>query len=75
MPPALLGGYLYGPEGIIAGVGFGSIAFGAIGIALAFRTVTQLEQRAGFARELASKADADASGGDIPAPERPNALV
>ncbi|WP_311274133.1 MATE family efflux transporter [Methylobacterium sp. WCS2018Hpa-22] len=75
VPPALLGGYLYGPEGIIAGVGFGSIAFGAIGIALAFRTVTQLEQRAGFARELASKADADASGGDIPAPERPNALV
>ncbi|MCJ2129883.1 MATE family efflux transporter [Methylobacterium sp. E-045] len=75
VPPALLGAHLYGPEGIIAGVGFGSVAFGAIGIALAFRTVAQLEKRAGVAPKMASEADADASGGDIPAPERPNALV
>ncbi|WP_019905418.1 MATE family efflux transporter [Methylobacterium sp. 77] len=76
VPPALLGAHLYGPKGVIAGVGFGSVAFGAIGIALAFRTVSTLERRATLAAPKPSpEADAEAHGGDIPASERPNALV
>ncbi|MET5020551.1 hypothetical protein AAHH78_36780, partial [Burkholderia pseudomallei] len=34
----------YGPEGVIAGTGIGSIAFGVAGLALAFRTVGRLER-------------------------------
>lgn len=46
VPPALLGAHLYGPKGVIAGVGLGSVIFGLAGITLAFRTVTTLEARA-----------------------------
>ncbi|ARO56263.1 MATE family efflux transporter [Methylorubrum zatmanii] len=44
VPPALLGAAWYGPEGVIAGTGLGSIAFGVAGLALAFRTVGRLER-------------------------------
>ncbi|MBB5761334.1 MATE family efflux transporter [Methylorubrum rhodesianum] len=44
VPPALLGAAWYGPEGVIAGTGIGSIAFGVAGLALAFRTVGRLER-------------------------------
>lgn len=50
MPPALLGGALYGPKGVIAGIGIGSVAFGLAGIVLAVRTITTLERRARAAR-------------------------
>jgi len=65
VPPALLGAWLYGPRGVILGVGIGSVAFGALAAVLAFRTVTRLEARA---RALAlpagprhAAADAEAS--------------
>ncbi|WP_375274287.1 MATE family efflux transporter [Methylorubrum thiocyanatum] len=44
VPPALLGAAWYGPEGVIAGTGIGSVAFGVAGLALAFRTVGRLER-------------------------------
>ncbi len=44
VPPALAGAAWYGPEGVIAGVGLGSVAFGVAGLGLAFRTVGQLER-------------------------------
>ncbi|TXM77654.1 MATE family efflux transporter [Methylobacterium sp. WL69] len=46
VPPALLGAHLYGPKGVIAGVGLGAILFGLAGIVLALRTVSTLEARA-----------------------------
>lgn len=46
MPPALIGGALYGSRGVIAGIGIGSVAFGLSGIVLALRTVGTLERRA-----------------------------
>ncbi len=46
VPPALVGAAWYGPEGVIAGTGIGSIAFGVTGLALAFRTVGRLERGA-----------------------------
>ena len=46
MPPALIGGALYGPRGVIAGVGIGSLTFGLVGIVLAWRTIDRLEKRA-----------------------------
>ncbi|TXN24662.1 MATE family efflux transporter [Methylobacterium sp. WL9] len=49
MPPALLGGALYGPRGVIAGIGIGSLAFGLVGITLAIRTIGTLERRAATA--------------------------
>ena len=45
VPPALLGAAWYGPEGVIAGTGVGSIGFGLAGLVLAFRTVGRLEGR------------------------------
>lgn len=45
MPPALLGAALYGPRGVVAGVGAGSVLFGILGVALARRTVSVLERR------------------------------
>ncbi|MDP4023641.1 MATE family efflux transporter [Methylobacterium sp. NEAU 140] len=45
VPPALLGGALYGPRGVVAGMGLGSLAFGALGILLARRTVDRLAAR------------------------------
>ncbi|MEH3119291.1 MAG: MATE family efflux transporter [Methylorubrum populi] len=44
VPPALAGAAWYGPEGVIAGIGLGSVAFGVTGLALAFRTVGRLER-------------------------------
>ncbi|TXM89122.1 MATE family efflux transporter, partial [Methylobacterium sp. WL103] len=46
MPPALAGAALYGPRGVLAGVGIGSLAFGVAGILMAVRTVTLLERDA-----------------------------
>ncbi|KQP61550.1 MATE family efflux transporter [Methylobacterium sp. Leaf399] len=46
MPPALLGGAMYGPAGVIAGVGIGSVAFGIAAVALAWRTIGTLQARA-----------------------------
>lgn len=46
MPPALIGAAFYGPRGVVAGIGIGSVAFGLAGIVLALRTVTTLERRA-----------------------------
>ncbi len=43
VPPAMLGAALYGPRGVIAGMGIGSLVFGVLGIALARRTVDRLE--------------------------------
>jgi Na+-driven multidrug efflux pump len=43
MPPAMLGAALYGPRGVLAGMGLGSLVFGALGILLARRTVDRLE--------------------------------
>ena len=43
IPPALAGAAWYGPEGVIAGTGLGSIAFGVAGLVFAFRTVGRLE--------------------------------
>ncbi|MBD8906483.1 MATE family efflux transporter [Methylorubrum zatmanii] len=44
IPPALAGAAWYGPEGVIAGTGIGSIAFGLTGLTLAFRAVGRLER-------------------------------
>lgn len=46
MPFALLGAWMAGPEGAIAGVGFGSLIFGVAAIVTAFWTVGALERRA-----------------------------
>ena len=42
IPPAMLGAALYGPRGVVAGMGIGSLIFGALGILLARRTVDQI---------------------------------
>ncbi|HJE26185.1 MAG TPA: polysaccharide biosynthesis C-terminal domain-containing protein [Methylorubrum populi] len=44
IPPALAGAAWYGPEGVIAGTGVGSIAFGLTGLTLAFRAIGRLER-------------------------------
>ncbi|GJE60942.1 MATE family efflux transporter [Methylobacterium trifolii] len=59
MPPALLGAAYYGPRGVIAGVGAGSLLFGTLGIVLALRTITLLEGRAGPDRPDARPVAAD----------------
>ncbi|GJD50070.1 hypothetical protein OPKNFCMD_2806 [Methylobacterium crusticola] len=46
MPFALAGARLAGPEGALAGTGFGSAIFGVAGLAAAFRVVGVLEARA-----------------------------
>jgi putative MATE family efflux protein len=43
VPPALVGAALYGPRGVVAGMGLGSLVFGALGLLLARRTVDRLE--------------------------------
>ena len=79
MPPALAGAALYGPPGVIAGVGIGSLVFGILGIVLAFRTVTRLERRAEAIRAAnpalpeAVRAEAEAVLAEGPA--RTGALV
>ncbi|MCJ2011253.1 MATE family efflux transporter [Methylobacterium sp. J-076] len=42
VPPAYLGSALYGPKGVVAGMGIGSLAFGLAGMLLARRTVARL---------------------------------
>lgn len=46
MPPALAGAALWGPPGVVAGVGVGSVVFGAAGLILAFAAIGRLERRA-----------------------------
>ncbi|MFC6740043.1 MATE family efflux transporter [Methylobacterium tardum] len=43
IPPAMLGASLFGPRGVVAGMGLGSLVFGVLGILLARRTVDRLE--------------------------------
>ena len=64
MPPALLGAAWYGPPGVIAGTGLGSVAFGLIGLVLAFRTVGRLER----GRASGTGPDRDAAASDEPVP-------
>jgi putative MATE family efflux protein len=46
IPFAMLGAAVAGPKGAIAGIGFGSIAFGIGAIVVAFRTIGRLERQA-----------------------------
>ncbi|GJD35591.1 MATE family efflux transporter [Methylobacterium aerolatum] len=46
VPPAYLGSALYGPKGILIGMGVGSLVFGLAGVVLARRTVSRLADRA-----------------------------
>lgn len=65
VPPALIGAHLYGPRGVIAGIGLGSILFGLAGIVLAFRTVATLEARGRAVCEAAaSEAETPNIGAD-----------
>ncbi|WP_336485649.1 MATE family efflux transporter [Methylobacterium nigriterrae] len=79
MPPALLGAALYGPRGVIAGVGIGSLGFGCLAIVLAFRTVDRLERRARAIRAanppLPEAARAEAEAALAAGPARTGALV
>ena len=80
VPPVLLGAHLYGPKGVIAGVGVGAVLFGAAGIVLAFRTVATLERRAAPAAAEAAEVEAEApnAGTDAAraaAPAQSGALV
>ncbi|GEP03297.1 MATE family efflux transporter [Methylobacterium oxalidis] len=79
MPPALAGAALYGPRGVIAGVGAGSLLFGTLGIVLAFRTVTRLERRALALRAAnpppAAELQADAEASLAAGPAQGGALV
>jgi putative MATE family efflux protein len=69
MPPALVGAAYYGPKGVIAGTGLGSIAFGLAGLALAFRTVRRLERGERPAREPKPReASTPDTAGSSPAP-------
>ena len=43
IPPGLIGASLYGPRGVVAGMGLGSLLFGVLGFLLARRTVDRLE--------------------------------
>ncbi|MDP4004634.1 MATE family efflux transporter [Methylobacterium sp. NEAU K] len=45
VPPAMLGATLYGPRGVVAGMGLGALVFGVAGILLARRTVDRLEAK------------------------------
>ncbi|MCJ2035294.1 MATE family efflux transporter [Methylobacterium sp. J-068] len=78
VPPALLGAHLYGPKGVIAGVGFGSVLFGLTAIVLAFRTVATLERRAVPPAEAIEAAETPNPGPDAAraaAPAQSGALV
>ncbi|MGY2050733.1 MATE family efflux transporter [Methylobacterium sp. JK268] len=67
MPFALLGARLGGPEGVLVGVGLGSIAFGTLALLAAFRVVGVLERRAAAPVPVRAPGDRPASGGG-PAP-------
>lgn len=73
MPPALLGAALYGPKGVLAGIGIGSIAFGLVGVVMAFRTVATLERRARTSEGARAEAGSRPAPGAAPA--RPGALA
>ncbi|WP_156394116.1 MATE family efflux transporter [Methylobacterium sp. Leaf94] len=78
VPPALIGAHFYGPKGVIAGVGLGSVLFGLAGIALAFRTVVTLERRAGVVLSPAKAAEAPNAGTEATraaAPAQSGALI
>jgi putative MATE family efflux protein len=47
IPFALAGARLAGPEGVMAGIGIGSVIFGLVSAAAAYRIVGQLEAKAG----------------------------
>jgi putative MATE family efflux protein len=47
IPFAMIGGALYGAEGILAGIAVGSVIFGIVSVALAFRIVGKLEPKQG----------------------------
>ena len=71
MPPALLGAAYYGPKGVIAGTGLGSVAFGLSALLLAFRTVNALERANRPGSEAASRTSEAApheTGSPAPAP-------
>ena len=78
VPPALIGAHFYGPKGVIAGVGFGSVVFGLVGIVLAFRTVVTLERRAGVVLSPTNAVEAPNAGTDAAraaAPAQSGALI
>lgn len=50
VPPAYLGSALFGPRGIVAGMGIGSLIFGLAGLVLARRTVIRLAERSSGGR-------------------------
>ncbi|MBP1181848.1 MATE family efflux transporter [Methylobacterium sp. PvR107] len=66
VPPAMLGASLYGPRGVVAGMGLGSLVFGALGILLARRTVDRLEGGGPRRRELESAAEASQRAAQLP---------
>ncbi|MCK2055078.1 polysaccharide biosynthesis C-terminal domain-containing protein [Methylobacterium sp. 37f] len=78
VPPALIGAHYYGPKGVIAGVGAGSVLFGLAGIVLAFRTVVTLERQAGAKVVQAPAVEVPTPGPDAAraaAPAQSGALV
>lgn len=76
VPPALLGAALYGPPGVIAGAGLGSVLFGGLGLVLAFRAVGRLEREAAASSAAERvRAAAEAGAGLETAPARSSALV
>lgn len=75
MPPALLGAALYGPRGVIAGVGVGSVLFGVLGIGLAVGAVGRLERRALAARPSPEEALAETQASLAAGPSQTGALV
>ncbi|MEE7502397.1 MATE family efflux transporter [Methylobacterium mesophilicum] len=66
IPPALLGATLYGPRGVVAGMGVGSLVFGALGILLARRTVDRLEEAGPRRPEPDTAAAAPQRGAPLP---------
>lgn len=64
LPFALAGAALAGPQGVIAAIGIGAIAFGLGGIATAFWTIGALERRAGEIAPPSPPAD-----GEVAVPE------
>jgi Na+-driven multidrug efflux pump len=67
VPPAMLGAALYGPRGVVAGMGLGSLVFGALGLLLARRTVDRLEDAGPRAREPADVPEARHRAAPLPA--------
>ncbi|GJE47672.1 Multidrug export protein MepA [Methylobacterium tardum] len=66
IPPAMLGASLFGPRGVVAGMGLGSLVFGVLGILLARRTVDRLEGGGPRRREPQSAAEASQRAAPLP---------